>query len=144
MSSIETSKISVSAPDGNTAIRRVHTLSILPLQSFPNSYPWKSTNVVLAAHSVTALCQCCPGWTQNILNLRRRSINQFLSPLLFPSGNQCYDSVVCPCSEFLKPLSISVLPCCGPALMLTLLASLAVLTQRMKQLLLLLLLISRG
>ena len=44
-------------------------------------------------------CQCLSGWTQIVLDLGGWSFGRFLSPLLFPSGDQCWDSLACPCWE---------------------------------------------
>ena len=43
-------------------------------------------------------CQCLSGWTQIVLDLGGWNVGRFLSPLLFPSGDECCDALACPCS----------------------------------------------
>ena len=73
--------VSVSAQDGIVALRKAHTRSALSLSSLPK--------VGLEQ------CQYLPGWTQIVLDLGGWNVGRFLSPLLFPSGDQCCDALVC-------------------------------------------------
>ena len=54
-------------------------------QQFPQGCPRNSANICLVEHIVLLL----GGW----------NVSRFLSPLLFPSGDQCCDTLACPCSE---------------------------------------------
>ena len=55
-------------------------------------------------------CQCLSGRTQIVPDLERWNVGRFLSPLLFPSGDQCCDALACPCSENSSSLG-APLPC---------------------------------
>ena len=54
-------------------------------------------------------CQCLSGWTQIIAGLGVWKVSLFLSPLLFPSGDQCCAALACPCSEFSSSLGALLL-----------------------------------
>ena len=88
--------VSLSAQNGIVALGKAYTRSAPCLSSFPKvaleTLPiFVSLN---ADHSRP--------WEWNI--------GLFISPLFFPSGDQCYDALACPCSESSSSLRVP-LPC---------------------------------
>ena len=77
--------VPVSTKDGIVALGKAHTRSAPSLSSVPKGYTQNSANVCV--------------WLNTIPNLGARNVGRFLFPLLFPSGDQCRDALVCPCSE---------------------------------------------
>ena len=74
--------VSVSAQGGIVALGKAHTRSAR-LSAVSPRLPSKQ-------------CQYLSGWTQIVLGLAGWNVGRFLSPLLFPSGDQCRDILACP------------------------------------------------
>ena len=76
---------SVSAQDGIVALGKVHTRSAPSLSSLPK----------VALETVPIFS----GWTQIVLGIGGWNVGRFLSPLLFPSRDQCCNDLPFPCPE---------------------------------------------
>ena len=88
--------VSVSAPDDVVALQKVHTRSAPSLNSLPK----------VALETVPIFV-----WLNTDRSRPWRvECRRFLSPLLFPSGDQCYDALDCPCSGSSSSLG-APLPC---------------------------------
>ena len=75
---------SVSAQDGIVSLGKC-PYALRPVsQQSPQGCPWNSANICLVEH------RSFSQWW---------NVGRFVSPLLFPSGDQCCDALACPCSE---------------------------------------------
>ena len=79
------SQVSVSIPDGMKALGKTHMCITLPLSSLAK----------VAFETVPMLVKL----NRDPPSLRSWDISLFLSPLLFSSGDQCCESLICLCTE---------------------------------------------
>ena len=88
--------VSVAAQDGIASLGKAHR----------RSAPYSAVSPRLPSKQ----CQYLSGWTQIAIDLGGWNVNLFLSPLLFPLGDQCCDALACPCCESSSSLG-APLPC---------------------------------